>query len=487
MKYATNRAALMAACSLATIFAVAGSGRMFADATDPASDPELTDDIIETHRERQREIVLQSRAILDAAQKANRDPTEAEGKQLDDLQDEFDDLDRQVARRVGVLARERGVQRRDTAPKPRRTDASATEEPLEATPGVRLGGPVAARIGTFGFRHQGEFFSAVARASLSRNADVDSRLMAAAASSISTEGSGPDGGFAVPPDFRATIMERVLGEDSLLSRCDLNDSTSNSMTFPTDMTTPWQTTGGIQAYWEGEAQAIAQSKVNLQNVTARLHKLAALVPVSEELLEDVPALGGYVERKAAAKIDFKVSHSIVWGNGVGMPLGFMNSACAVSQGAEGGQAADTIVAENAVKMMGRLITPSRRNAIWLIHPDAEPQLPLLKVGDTPVYLPPGGLRDNPYGALLGRPVIPHEVCETVGDVGDIMLVDLQQYLALKKAGGIRAATSLHLWFDQDLTAFKFTFRLAGQPWWASAISPRDGANTRSPFVYLAAR
>lgn len=366
MKYATNRAALLAACSLATIFAVAGSGRMFADATDPAADPELTDDIIDTHRERQREIVLQSRAILDTAQKAQRDPDDKEGKQLDDLQDEFDTLEETINRRLGVLARERGVQKRDAAPRNRRTDASTNPDNLDDdNRGGRnkVVGPVAAKSGTFGFRHRGEFFQAVARASISRNADIDPRLMAAAASSISTEGAGPDGGFAVPPDFRTTIMERVTSEDSLLSRCDLQDSSTNSMTFPSDMTTPWQTSGGIQAYWEGEAQAIGQSKVNLQNVTVRLHKLAALVPVTEELLEDVPAMGSYVERKAAAKIDFKISHAIAWGNGVGMPLGFMNAACAVSQAAEGSQTADTINAENVVKMMGRLATPSRRTAI----------------------------------------------------------------------------------------------------------------------------
>jgi hypothetical protein len=33
-----------------------------------------------------------------------------------------------------------------------------------------------------------------------------------------------------------------------------------------------------------------------------------------------------------------------------------------------------------------------------------------------------------YGSLWGRPVIPHQVAETIGDLGDVMLVDLVQYL-----------------------------------------------------------
>ena len=111
----------------------------------------------------------------------------------------------------------------------------------------------------------------------------------------------------------------------------------------------------------------------------------------------------------------------------------------------------------------------------------------MTLGQTPVYLPPGGLSNNPYGTLFGRPVIPHQVCETVGDVFDIGFVDLSQYLALIKAGGLKSQTSIHLWFDQDLTAFKFTLRIGGQPWWASSVASRDGSFALSPFVTLAAR
>ena len=42
--------------------------------------------------------------------------------------------------------------------------------------------------------------------------------------------------------------------------------------------------------------------------------------------------------------------------------------------------------------------------------------------------------------------------------------------------------NIHLWFDQDLTAFKFTFRLAGQPWWAAAQSPQAAPAGRRVVV-----
>ncbi len=326
-----------------------------------------------------------------------------------------------------------------------------------------------------------------------RQGELDPRLRNAAAATYSSEGVGADGGFAVPPDVRADIMGRVFAEDSLIARTDRMQSSSNTLTLPVDMTTPWQTTGGIQSYWTGEGQAKAQSKIVLEEVTLKLNTLATLIPVTEELLEDAPALDGYLRRKAPEKMDFKLSYALAWGSGAGQPLGFMNSPALVTQAAESGQTADTVVAANVIRMLSRMPTSSRATAVWLIHPDAEPQLPLMTIGNQPIYLPPGGLRDQPYGTLLGRPVIPHQICETVGDLGDLMLVDLGQYLTATKTGGgrdangMRSDVSIHLWFDQDITAYRFTIRVAGQPWWSQPIAQRDGANTQSPFVTLASR
>ncbi len=331
----------------------------------------------------------------------------------------------------------------------------------------------------------GDFAMAVKDAGM-LGGKTDGRLLAAAASTYGNESSGTDGGFAVPPDFRAAIFDKAFGEDSLISRTDQQPVSGNSLTFPTDMSTPWGS-GGITTFWTGEAAEITQSKPVLEDVTVRLHKLSCLVPVTEELLEDAPAMGSYVTRKAAERIDFKVSDAIVNGNGVGQPLGFMNSAALISQAAETSQVASTIVVGNVLKMWSRMPVQNRRTAIWLIHPDAEPQLPQMTIGNMPVYLPPGGVAGNMHGLLMGRPVIPHQTAQTVGDKGDFMLVDLNAYLVALKAGGVRAQTSIHLWFDRGITAFRFDMRIAGQPWWSGTTASKNGSHTMSPFVTLDAR
>lgn len=479
-----RRLALLAP-SLAALICMGAVGKTFADGDDGTA----VDTVIDSHRERQEELVEANGLIQARADGENRDLTEAEGADVDANIAEFDRLETQINRRLQAAARSAVL----AQPKGRKTTATANranddDDDSDAPAGSRartLGRADRIR-GDYGFRQPGDFFAAVRNAVVTGNRDE--RLLAAAATTVATEGVGSDGGFAVPPDFRTTILERITSQDSLLSRTDQQTTSSNSMTLPIDMTTDWQATGGIQAYWESEASAISQSKPDIGETTLRASKLAALVPVTEELLEDSAAMGSYVLRKAPAKMDFKISNAIVWGNGVGMPLGFMNSPALVTVAIESGpQTADTIVAQNIAKMYARMPAADRKNAIWLIHPDAEPQLMTMTIGNVPIYVPPGGLSGQPYATLLGRPIIPHEVCKTVGDLGDIIFVSLEQYLTIKKTAGVKAQSSIHLWFDQDLVAFKFTFRLGGQPWWSAPIDPLNGSSTRSPFVALAAR
>ena len=73
-----------------------------------------------------------------------------------------------------------------------------------------------------------------------------------------------------------------------------------------------------------------------------------------------------------------------------------------------------------------------------------------------------------------------EQCRTVGDLGDIYLCDWSQYLVGQKSGsggGLQFAQSIHLKFDYDQTAYRFVFRVDGQPLWKSAITPLYGSNT----------
>lgn len=460
-----------------------------------------TSDTLEDLKQKLVDLSDNAKNIQAKADAEKRQLSTDETKEVQEIFARFAEIEADIERREQIAT----MQAKIATPAARRTTPEGPTEPAAAAPAspTQPTKPAARtpRIeaienkNTWGFRHFGEFAKSVASAAgvqRGGGGSVDPRLIANAPSSFGQEGSGSDGGFAVPPEFRQAIMIKVMGEDSLLSRTDQQTSSSNSLTIPKDETTPWQTSGGIQAAWEGEAGQLNQSKPSLQNVTVKLNKLTALVPVTDELLEDAAAMTNYLNTKAPQKIGFKINDAIVNGTGAGMPQGFLASPALVTVAKQSGQANGTVVFQNIVNMWSRMYSECRKNAVWLINQDVEQQLPSLVITGTnsgvyPAYLPPGGLSSSPYGQLMGRPVVVTEACQALGTPGDINLVDLSTYLSIVKAGGIRADVSIHLWFDYDITAFRFIMRVGGQPWWTSAISRKNGSNTLSCFVNLAQR
>lgn len=463
------------------------------------------DQMIVVLKNKLTELSETSKAIQAKADAENRDLTVDEQKELDACITEFDEVEANIKRRERIVAQESRMadpQARAAAPNP---VANAAARVGEATNAAAVGGSRDGLQNTslstreqrqrWGFQSMGEFAIAVRASAIGRG--MDPRLQNAALSTYGSDGVGSDGGFAVPPEWRAEIMKMVDAEDGLLSRTDQQPVTGNSISFPTDESTAWQSTGGIQAYWDSEAATITQSKPALKDLDIKLHRLTALVPVTEELLEDAAAMSGYVTGKAGEKIAFKLNDAILNGTGVGQPLGIMNAPCKVTVTKETSQTAATIHGRNVVKMMSRMPAQSFGRSVWLTNQDCVPQILALglevtkadgtAVGAGAIYLPPNGLANqSTYGSLLGRPIIVTEACATLGTEGDLVLADLSKYLSVVK-GAIKSDVSIHLWFDQNTTAFRFVLRMNGQPWLSAAIARKNGSNTLSHFVSLQTR
>lgn len=354
-----------------------------------------------------------------------------------------------------------------------------------AKPRITGGETQANQKSTSGFKGLGEFALAVHKAS-TPGGSIDPRLHTKGPSTYANEGAGGSGGFLVPQEWSQQLWQIVTGEESLLSRTNQIPTSRNSLSLPVNQTTPWGSSG-VEAYWVDEAEQIGQTRPQFEYRNLRLHKLAALVPASDELLEDATALSAFIGAEAGRAIRYKADDALINGNGVGKPLGVLNSPALVTIDAEANQDPDTLVAENVAKMYARMPAPHINNAVWLINQDVLPQLLSMTLGNQQIYLPPNGMAGAPFGTLLGRPVLLSQHAQTLGNVGDIMFVDLSQYLALTKADGLDSASSMHLWFDYDITAFRFTFRIAGQPWLNAPIPPDNSSDPLSPFVTLAVR
>lgn len=305
---------------------------------------------------------------------------------------------------------------------------------------------------------------------------------------------GSDGGIAVLPEFHQEILTRIY-ENDIFGRTDNYPVTGNTMTFPKDNETSrahGSRAGGLRAYWVGEGDPIGSSAPKLGEVSLKLRKLAVIVYLTDELINDNGlALEAYVNKKVAEEFEFMLGDAIFNGNGVGQPLGINNCGAKVVVAKESGQADDTVIAENVLNMWSRMRAASRKKAAWFINQDTEPQLNQMSLGVSTaggqlVYTPPTGLSGSPYATLMGRPVIPTEFNPTLGDEGDICLADLDNYITISK-GGLEQAESMHVEFLTDQLALRFIMRVDGRPRDDQPLTPYKGTATQSDFVLLGER
>lgn len=404
------------------------------------------------------DLVAEGKQIFERAEKEKRELTDEEKSRDDAINARLETLNADIRRHEARRERERN------APASGRIEV---RERIEDDP-------------KRGFADMADFALAV-KGLYTPGGKTDERLLIGAAPSDFHQETGSSEGRMVPPAFRAEVWEVAQEEDALLSETDSEPTSSNAVEFLRDETTPWGSTG-VQAKWRGEATQMTPSKLVTEGESMRLHDLYAFVTATDNLLNDAPRLATRLTRKSGQAIRYKLNAGIVGGTGVGQPLGYMKAGCLVSVAKEAGQAADTIVAANVAKMYARLIG----SGVWYINRDALPQLMTMTLGNQPIWTPPAsGFKDAPGGFLLGLPVRFLEQAETVGDKGDIQLVNLRQgYYTITSEGGVQFASSMHLYFDYGLQAFRWTFRMNGQPYLSAAVSPAKGSATRSHFVVL---
>ncbi len=410
---------------------------------------------------------LKAMAVLNKAEAEDRFLTEDEQKEIDGYETEIRSWDASISRAEKMLA---------ITPE----DRSAGEKPeVKPTPTP----PEEKRFATFG-----EQLLAAYRAA-APGGKIDERLTTRAASGLN-ESTPSDGGFLVQQDFVKELLKRTYETGILASRAKKIPISTNANgmkinAVDEDSRANGSRWGGVQTYWEGEAEELTGSKPKFRQLELSLKKLTGLCYATDELLQDAAALEAVIRQAFAEEFGFKIDDAILDGSGEGEPLGILKSGAIVKVEKEKDQT-DTITVENIIKMWNRLWARSRANAVWYINQELEPYLYTLKLGDKPVYIPAGGLSEKPYGTLFGRPVIPLEQCNAAGDVGDIILADIGQYLLIDK-GGVKAASSIHVRFLYDENVFRFIYRVDGKPIWNKPLSPYKGSASVSPFVTLGKR
>lgn len=366
----------------------------------------------------------------------------------------------------------------------------------------------------WGFKNLGEFGQAIIRVNhpVLSEREIDPRLDAlkkvksaiekgnyrpqgisikATPTTYASELVGADGGFLVPPEYRENIWIAIQNEESILSMTDLSPTGSNVVNLVADENTPWDNSVGIKVGTRAQGTTMTQSSIIIQNRQIQLNEVYALVPVADELIADAPLLNNYLSVKAPQKIGWKVDDFVFNGRGNTEPLGFLQANSLVTTSTS--SSANTFSLVDLANMYSRLIPSTMRKigGCWIMTPRAMAYLITLSQGTTvgfPVALANMNVEGQLITTLFGMPIYVSQHAAAFSSAGDIILADMKGYASYVKQDGIDFQTSIHLFFDSGAMAFRWRFRMGGEPYLKNVITPaNDTTNTMSHFVRLAAR
>lgn len=360
--------------------------------------------------------------------------------------------------------------------------------------GVYVAQPNIASDPMRGFRSIGELALSVRHAGSSYGVGIDPRLIegglvtgpaafqAAASPGTFHQETGAPEGAMLPPAMSQAIWQIVFS-DPLLELLTVEPSDTPAVDIIKDETTPWGATG-VQASWRAEGVQMTPATLVTKTTQCRAQELYAFVLATGEILDDIPRLNDRLAVKAPAAIRWKLVESFMFGTGAGQPLGWAHAnypgRLLVTR-----TTAAQVKPDDFVNMFAKiLVSDGPDNSFWVVNRDTLPDIILRSVvGNIPIWMPPSGLAGAPQGTILGRPLFYSEHCQTKGTAGDVQYVNPDGYYIMQR-GPAKFDVSIHLFFDQNISAFRWMVRFGGQPLLSAVVAPAKGANSKSHFVIL---
>lgn len=425
--------------------------------------------------------------MLDTAGAAGRDLTTDEAKEFGALMEQAKSIQREID------AQGTGVDHATRVPMTGHYDTP--DDSRVHGPRPFIGATYAQLFGgagdNGGFVKASEFYRAVWNSSQI----FDPRLKAAA-----TEGTPGDGGFLVPVEYAARILQRALESAIVMPRAQVWPMLGDALKVPgvsdykhNDATPTLY--GGVIAAWADELETLQDVKVKVEQIGLSASKLGMLANASSELVDD-STYESVLTAKLQEAAQFFLDVAFLFGDGAGKPLGILNAGnpALVTASKDATQAPNSFVYENALAMYSSMAPGCRQRATWVFSDELVPDLTKLQLtvtnkagtenvggSATPLFK----FNDDGTGVLLGRPVIFTEKMAAAGDLGDAAFICFDQY-AVGMRRELRLERSIHAGFASDSIYWRLTTRVDGQSTWSQKLTLKSG-KVVSPFVQLEAR
>jgi HK97 family phage major capsid protein len=305
-----------------------------------------------------------------------------------------------------------------------------------------------------------------------------------------SEAVGADGGFLVPPEFRAELLALDPEPNMFLQRTTRVPMGSRTVSFvaldQSDTTAgipAWY--GGLIVYRQGEATEKTLSDAQFREVDLVAHELIGYARVSNALLSDsIQSLSAFFSGPLGFRgaIMHRMETEAFVGNGVGQFQGIVNAPATITVAR---QTAGTITYTDLLNMLQSYYAMGG-NGAWYAHQGTMATIAQIAgPAGNPSYVWNMDAVTGLPSQILGMPLFFTEKTAALGSAGDIILANPPFYLWGDREA-ITIDQSPHERFRNNQTAFRAVARNDGKPWLNAPYTLPDGNTQISPFVILGA-
>ena len=204
-------------------------------------------------------------------------------------------------------------------------------------------------------------------------------------------GTDSEGGYLVPDEYERTLVQGLEEENVLRSLCTVIQTSSG------DRKIPLVASHGT-ASWVDEEATIPDSDDVFGQISIGAHKVATMIKVSDELLQDsVFNIESYIAAEFARRIGAAEEEAFITGNGTGKPTGLLHATNGAGIGVTTN--GNTPTADEIFDLIHSIKSVYRKKAVFLLNDSTLKALRKLKDGQGQ-YLWQPGLKEGQPDMLL---------------------------------------------------------------------------------------
>lgn len=240
-------------------------------------------------------------------------------------------------------------------------------------------------------------------------------------------GTESEGGYLAPDEYEHTLVQ-ALEEQNIFRQLAHIITTSSG-----DRKIPVVASKGT-ASWIDEEAAYPESDDSFGQVSIGAFKLATMIKVSEELLNDsVFDIASYIAKEFARRIGAAEEEAFFTGNGTGKPTGILSETGGAGTSVTAASAT-ALTMDEVVDLFYSLRAPYRRNAVFIMNDATIKAIRKLKNGNGDYLWQPSLTAGQP-DMLLNRPVYTSSFMPTIAaGAKTILFGDLGYYWVADREG-----------------------------------------------------